>query len=64
MSVGDVLGTPEESIRKLKHTIKPGGYILIDDAYGKKGAKEDYYTKLENEIMGVTFVKSISIFAD
>ena len=45
-AVGDVLGTPEETIRKLKNTIKPGGYILIDDAYGS-GADANYYSREE-----------------
>lgn len=44
-AVGDVLGTPEETIRKLKNTIRPGGYLIIDDAYGKEGTGVDYYTK-------------------
>lgn len=43
-AVGDVLGTPEETICKLKKTIKPGGYILIDDAYGS-GSDNDYCTR-------------------
>jgi 2-polyprenyl-3-methyl-5-hydroxy-6-metoxy-1,4-benzoquinol methylase len=46
-AVGDVLGTPEDTIEKLKNTIKPEGYIVIDDAFGKKGAKIDYYTREE-----------------
>ncbi len=33
-AAGDVLGNPEETIKKLKSTVKSGGYILIDDAYG------------------------------
>ncbi len=33
-AVGDVLGTPEETIPKLKSTVKNDGYIFIDDAYG------------------------------
>lgn len=44
-AVGDVLGSPEKTIEKLKNTIIPEGYILIDDAYGKKGADIDYYTR-------------------
>ena len=32
-AVGDVLGDPAEMLNKLKATIKPGGYILIDDGY-------------------------------
>jgi len=33
-AVGDVLGNPEETIQKLKDTVKNGGHIFIDDAYG------------------------------
>ena len=44
-AVGDVLGTPEETITKLKQTIRPEGYILIDDGYGKVGIETDYYTR-------------------
>jgi len=29
----DVLGGPAEALKKLKATVKPGGYILIDEAY-------------------------------
>lgn len=32
-AVGDVLGTPAETLRKLKQVVRPGGHILIDDAY-------------------------------
>lgn len=46
-AVGDVLGTPEETISKLKNSIKPEGYIVIDDAFDKKGANIDYYTREE-----------------
>lgn len=31
--VGNVLGTPAETLNKLKETIKPGGYIMIDECY-------------------------------
>lgn len=44
-SVGDVLGTPEETIRKLKSTVKNGGYIFIDDAYGNDDADGKYPTR-------------------
>ena len=46
-AVGDVLGSPDETIRKLKQTIHPGGHIMIDDAYGKQGSDTDYFTKQE-----------------
>jgi ubiquinone/menaquinone biosynthesis C-methylase UbiE len=32
-AVGNVLGTPAEMFNALKSTIRPGGYILLDDAY-------------------------------
>lgn len=32
-AVGDVLGNPKETILKIKKTIKPCGYMIIDDAY-------------------------------
>jgi len=31
--VGDVLGSPAETLEKLKKTVKTGGYILIDECY-------------------------------
>ncbi len=46
-AVGDVLGSPEETIEKLKKTIKPDGYIVIDDAYGIPGSSYQYPTKNE-----------------
>ena len=32
-AVGDVLGTRAEILRALKSAVRPGGYILLDDAY-------------------------------
>lgn len=32
-AAGNILGNPEETLRKLIQTIKPGGYIIIDEAY-------------------------------
>lgn len=46
-AAGDVLGTPEETIRKLKKTIRQEGYILLDDAYGKPGVADGYYSREE-----------------
>ncbi len=46
-AVGDVLGSPDKTIEQLKDTVKPGGYILIDDGYGQQGADIDYYTREE-----------------
>ena len=44
-AVGDVLGNPEETIQKLKGTVKNYGYIFIDDAYGNDNSDEKYPTK-------------------
>ncbi|MPW25264.1 methyltransferase domain-containing protein [Alkalibaculum sp. M08DMB] len=44
-AVGDVLGTIEETIQKLKGTVKNGGYIFIDDAYGNDDFDGRYPTK-------------------
>jgi ubiquinone/menaquinone biosynthesis C-methylase UbiE len=38
-SVGGVLGDPTETIEKLKQTIKPHSYMVIDDAYSRPGAE-------------------------
>lgn len=44
-AVGDVLGNPEETIPKLKSTVKNGGYIFIDDAYGNDDSDGRYPTR-------------------
>ena len=44
-AVGDVLGTPGETISLLLKTVKKGGYIIIDDGYGKDAASGKYNTK-------------------
>lgn len=46
-AAGDVLGNPEETIKKLKSTVKSGGYILIDDAYGNDISDVRYPTRNE-----------------
>ncbi len=38
-AAGNVLGRPKEVLRKLKNVIKPGGYIIYDDAYLNGEAK-------------------------
>lgn len=35
-SVGDVLGSPAECVRKLRRTVRPGRFIVIDDGYLKR----------------------------
>ncbi|KNY28957.1 SAM-dependent methyltransferase [Pseudobacteroides cellulosolvens] len=44
-AVGDVLGNQEETILKLKSTVKNGGYIFIDDAYGNDDSDGRYPTR-------------------
>jgi ubiquinone/menaquinone biosynthesis C-methylase UbiE len=44
-AVGDVLGNPEETIQRLKSTVKDGGYIFIDDAYGNDNSDGRYPTR-------------------
>jgi ubiquinone/menaquinone biosynthesis C-methylase UbiE len=44
-AVGDVLGNAEETINLLKKTVKKGGYIIIDDAYGNDENNLQYPTK-------------------
>ncbi|PKM49184.1 MAG: methyltransferase type 12 [Firmicutes bacterium HGW-Firmicutes-7] len=44
-AVGDVLGTPEETIQILKGIVKNGGYIVVDDAYGNDNSNGSYPTR-------------------
>jgi 2-polyprenyl-3-methyl-5-hydroxy-6-metoxy-1,4-benzoquinol methylase len=44
-AVGDVLGNPEETIQRLKSTVKKGGYIFIDDAYGNDDSDSGYLNR-------------------
>jgi len=44
-AVGDVLGNAEETINLLKKTIKKGGYIIIDEAYGNDESNPQYLTR-------------------
>jgi SAM-dependent methyltransferase len=44
-AVGDVPGNPEETIQKLKGTVKDDGYIFIDDAYGNDNSDGKYPTR-------------------
>ena len=55
-SVGDVLGKPDETILKLKKTIKSGGFIILDDAYGRPGS-ESVYPAYDRWIQIFRFVK-------
>ena len=44
-AAGEVLGSPEEAIQKLKNTIKPNGFIIIDDAYSREGVLSNYLSR-------------------
>jgi ubiquinone/menaquinone biosynthesis C-methylase UbiE len=35
-AAGDILGTYEETLAKLARTVRPGGYLLIDDAFRRE----------------------------
>lgn len=35
---GDVLGEPEEMLGSLKQTVRPGGYLILDESYKKEGS--------------------------
>lgn len=59
-AVGDVLGNAEETVRLLKNTVKKGGYIIIDDAYGNDETDTKYPTRERwIEIFNKTGVKLI-----
>lgn len=44
-AAGDVLGGPLETLKMLKETIRPWGYILLDDAYAGESAGPGYHTR-------------------
>lgn len=44
-AVGFVLGNQMDTLVKLSTTIKPNGYILLDDGYAKEGASPGYLTR-------------------
>lgn len=51
-AVSGVLGTPSETLFKLKRTVKPGGYVIIDDGYLSEDSESprlegEYYTRGE-----------------
>ncbi len=46
-AVGDVLGTQEETITLLKNTVRKGGYLVIDDAYGKDDTNPKYPSRAQ-----------------
>ena len=40
-SIGNVLGSFRDCVSSLRRTIRPGGYMIIDDGYLKSGSKLD-----------------------
>lgn len=36
-AVGSVLGNPGQTLKKLKDTVRPGGYLIVDDGYLLEG---------------------------
>jgi len=61
-AAGNILGNPKETLEKLKQTIKPGGYIIIDEAYlpDNKGNEEVEYKNYEY----LTRKEWLSLFED
>lgn len=57
-AVGDVLGTPEDVILKLKDTLKPNGFIIYDDAYLKDAATSS--VKFEHDYL--TYEQWLTVF--
>jgi ubiquinone/menaquinone biosynthesis C-methylase UbiE len=57
-AVGNVLGSPTETLTKLKATIRDGGFILMDEAYLPEGGKQesikyDYEYLTERQWLGI-----------
>lgn len=46
-AVGDVLGKPDVTIERLKNTLKPSGFIIIDDGYVAEGSDSIYHSRAE-----------------
>lgn len=46
-AVGSVLGNPEQTVMKLRRTVKNGGYILLDDAYANDDSDTRCPTKMK-----------------
>jgi ubiquinone/menaquinone biosynthesis C-methylase UbiE len=44
-AVGDVLGNPLTTLKKLKNTLKPDGFMVIDDGYIPESSGINYLTK-------------------
>ncbi len=61
-AVGDVLGDSLETILKLRATVRPGGYILIDDAYSADGTDERYHSR--DQWLGVFATAKVRLVAE
>ena len=46
-AVGNVLGSPRETLAKLKNTIKQGGYMILDEAYLINSSEDIKYKNYE-----------------
>lgn len=44
-AVGDVLGTPEQTLRALSNLVKQGGWLVLDDAYALDESDPAYLTR-------------------
>jgi hypothetical protein len=44
-AVGSVLGDPKTTLRRLAETIRPGGYIVLDDGYAMDAAESELLTR-------------------
>lgn len=58
-SVGNVLGSFRDCVSSLRRTIRPGGYMIIDDGYLKSGSKLDrrgyeHYISYEQTVSQLT----------
>lgn len=58
-AAGAALGKPDEVVNKLKRVIKPGGYIICDDAYLTDGGKEH---GLKHEYDYLTYGEWLALF--
>jgi 2-polyprenyl-3-methyl-5-hydroxy-6-metoxy-1,4-benzoquinol methylase len=61
-AVGDVLGDSLETILKLSATVRPGGYIFIDDAYGADGSDVRYHSR--DQWLGVFAAARVRLVAE
>ncbi len=64
-AAGDILGTQEETLRKLRQTIRSKGYLIIDDAFAIKESEGPYLSKQQwtnlCEANGFELIEAIEI---